>query len=326
MRERARRVDISSKRNILTRSRGRRSAADACLRRARASAATPSARRRLPGSRSGRMPGRDRAQARAVWPRQCSERRRRRARRRTERAAADGRRSRDADSQEGARAPRPCSSVLRRKAVFLVSQKDGDESGRHPDETSRKNDPDQETREQAVFWLVQVPSDRAVPLLEDISRTPRTRRSRTRRCSRSRSRATRGTADPARLRRARQRERASCARRRSSGSASVTPQDNASSSSRSTVAADNEDAQGQDYFSLSQQPARQRAVAHEHRAQPEGRHRAAQEGAVLGRAERGRDHRGVREPVRRDDGLRRSRSRSSSCSRSGSATARRSTS
>jgi HEAT repeat protein len=61
----------------------------------------------------------------------------------------------------------PCSYVLRRKAVFLVSQKGGEEAADILMQTA-KNDPDQETREQAVFWLGQVRSERAVPLLEDL--------------------------------------------------------------------------------------------------------------------------------------------------------------
>jgi len=60
-----------------------------------------------------------------------------------------------------------CSYVLRRKAVFLVSQKGGEEAADNLMQTA-KNDPDQETREQAVFWLGQVRSERAVPLLEDL--------------------------------------------------------------------------------------------------------------------------------------------------------------
>jgi HEAT repeat protein len=63
-----------------------------------------------------------------------------------------------------------CSEVLRRKAVFLVSQKRGDEAADILVETA-KNDPDNETREQAVFWLSQVPSEKAVPLLEEILKT-----------------------------------------------------------------------------------------------------------------------------------------------------------
>ena len=60
-----------------------------------------------------------------------------------------------------------CSYVLRRKAVFLVSQKGGEEAADILMQAA-KNDPDRETREQAVFWLGQVRSDRAVTLLEDI--------------------------------------------------------------------------------------------------------------------------------------------------------------
>jgi HEAT repeat protein len=63
-----------------------------------------------------------------------------------------------------------CSEVLRRKAVFLVSQKRGDEAADILVETA-KSDPDRETREQAVFWLSQVRSDKAVPLLEQILKT-----------------------------------------------------------------------------------------------------------------------------------------------------------
>jgi len=60
-----------------------------------------------------------------------------------------------------------CAYVLRRKAVFLVSQKGGDEAADLLVQTA-KNDPDRETREQAIFWLGQTGSDRAVTLLEDI--------------------------------------------------------------------------------------------------------------------------------------------------------------
>lgn len=63
-----------------------------------------------------------------------------------------------------------CSEVLRRKAVFLVSQKHGDEAADILVETA-KSDPDKETREQAVFWLSQVNSEKAVPLLEQILKT-----------------------------------------------------------------------------------------------------------------------------------------------------------
>jgi HEAT repeat protein len=60
-----------------------------------------------------------------------------------------------------------CAYVLRRKAVFLVSQKGGEEAADILLQAA-KTDPDQETREQAVFWLGQVRSERAVTLLEDV--------------------------------------------------------------------------------------------------------------------------------------------------------------
>jgi len=63
-----------------------------------------------------------------------------------------------------------CSEVLRRKAVFLVSQKRGDEAADILVSTA-KDDPDQETREQAVFWLSQVRSEKAIPLLIEILKT-----------------------------------------------------------------------------------------------------------------------------------------------------------
>lgn len=63
-----------------------------------------------------------------------------------------------------------CSAGLRRKAVFLLSQK-------HTDETEgilldvAQHDPDAEVRQQAVFWLSQVPTERAVGMLDSILRT-----------------------------------------------------------------------------------------------------------------------------------------------------------
>ena len=62
-----------------------------------------------------------------------------------------------------------CSYVLRRKAVWLISQKGGDEAADLLMQAAR-NDPDREVREQAIFWLGQVRSDRAVTLLEDVLR------------------------------------------------------------------------------------------------------------------------------------------------------------
>ena len=61
----------------------------------------------------------------------------------------------------------PCSVGLRRKAVFLVSQKRTEQTADILMSVAR-NDPDQEVREQAVFWLSQVPGDRAITLLDEI--------------------------------------------------------------------------------------------------------------------------------------------------------------
>ncbi|HEX8850187.1 MAG TPA: HEAT repeat domain-containing protein [Gemmatimonadaceae bacterium] len=63
-----------------------------------------------------------------------------------------------------------CSAVLRRKAVFLVAQKQTSETESILLDVVR-NDPDQEVREQAVFWLSNVHSDRAVSALDSILRT-----------------------------------------------------------------------------------------------------------------------------------------------------------
>ena len=60
-----------------------------------------------------------------------------------------------------------CSVALRRKAVFLVSQKRTEETANILMNVAR-TDPDQEVREQAVFWLSQVPG--STPLLEGILR------------------------------------------------------------------------------------------------------------------------------------------------------------
>jgi hypothetical protein len=58
-----------------------------------------------------------------------------------------------------------CSAGLRRKAVFLVSQKRTPETANILMNVAR-TDPDQEVREQAVFWLSQVPG--STSLLEEI--------------------------------------------------------------------------------------------------------------------------------------------------------------
>lgn len=60
-----------------------------------------------------------------------------------------------------------CSAVLRRKAVFLVSQK-GDARAADILMGAVRNDPDSEVREQAVFWLGQTRDERAVDMLQEI--------------------------------------------------------------------------------------------------------------------------------------------------------------
>jgi HEAT repeat protein len=60
-----------------------------------------------------------------------------------------------------------CSELLRRKAVFLVSQKRSDEAVDILLEVA-KTDPDRTTREDAVFWLSQTGSERATEVLEQI--------------------------------------------------------------------------------------------------------------------------------------------------------------
>lgn len=57
-----------------------------------------------------------------------------------------------------------CSELLRRKAVFLVSQKRTEETADILLKVA-KSDPDPETREQAVFWLSQVSGEKAEEFL-----------------------------------------------------------------------------------------------------------------------------------------------------------------
>lgn len=64
----------------------------------------------------------------------------------------------------------PCSVQLRRKAIFLVSQKRSAETEDILLD-ALKNDPDREVREQAVFWLSQVPTEKAIDALLNILRT-----------------------------------------------------------------------------------------------------------------------------------------------------------
>jgi HEAT repeat protein len=61
----------------------------------------------------------------------------------------------------------PCSLALRRKAVFLVAQKENEASADILLDAAR-NDPDLEVRRQAVFWLSEVHSDRALTALDSI--------------------------------------------------------------------------------------------------------------------------------------------------------------
>lgn len=60
-----------------------------------------------------------------------------------------------------------CSELLRRKAVFLVSQNRSEKALDILVNTA-KSDPDRPTREDAVFWLSQTGSERAVDVLEQI--------------------------------------------------------------------------------------------------------------------------------------------------------------
>ncbi|MFN8581031.1 MAG: HEAT repeat domain-containing protein [Gemmatimonadaceae bacterium] len=60
-----------------------------------------------------------------------------------------------------------CSVGLRRKAVFLVSQK-GNEKAADMLLNAAKTDPDKEVRGQALFWLGQTRDERAVDMLGDV--------------------------------------------------------------------------------------------------------------------------------------------------------------
>lgn len=60
-----------------------------------------------------------------------------------------------------------CSEILRRKAVFIVSQIRSEEAAEVLVGVVR-NDPDRPTKSEAVYWLSQTNSDRAVEVLEQI--------------------------------------------------------------------------------------------------------------------------------------------------------------
>lgn len=65
------------------------------------------------------------------------------------------------------------SVCLRRKAVWLISQKRSSETSAILLSAVR-SDPDREVREQGVFWLSQVPGDETVAALDSILRDPKT--------------------------------------------------------------------------------------------------------------------------------------------------------
>ena len=65
------------------------------------------------------------------------------------------------------------SVCLRRKAVWIVSQKNSPETAAILLNAVR-SDPDREVREQAVFWLSQVPGEETVAALDSILRDPKT--------------------------------------------------------------------------------------------------------------------------------------------------------
>ena len=64
----------------------------------------------------------------------------------------------------------PCSVELRRKAVFVLSQKRSDQTEDILLSVAR-SDPDADVRGQAIFWLSQVGSDKAVTALDSVLRT-----------------------------------------------------------------------------------------------------------------------------------------------------------
>jgi HEAT repeat protein len=65
-----------------------------------------------------------------------------------------------------------CSVELRRKAMFIIAQKNSTETVDILLDAAR-NDPDSEVRQNAVFWLSQVRDPRAVDMLDSIIRTSR---------------------------------------------------------------------------------------------------------------------------------------------------------
>ena len=64
----------------------------------------------------------------------------------------------------------PCSTSLRRRALFIVSQSRSSETEDILVDVAR-HDPNEEVREQAVFWMSQVSTERAVVMLDSILRS-----------------------------------------------------------------------------------------------------------------------------------------------------------
>jgi TolA-binding protein len=64
-----------------------------------------------------------------------------------------------------------CTEGLRRKAVFLVAQKAHSDEGASILLDVARTDPDPEVKQQAIFWLSQVPGDRAIAALDSVLRT-----------------------------------------------------------------------------------------------------------------------------------------------------------
>jgi HEAT repeat protein len=92
-------------------------------------------------------------------------------------AALDGLLNMNADDavpilQEVLKQYDPCRIELRKKAVFLISQKRSSDVAQTLLEVARK-DPDGDVRGEAVFWLSQTRSEIAVPLLDSILFTSR---------------------------------------------------------------------------------------------------------------------------------------------------------
>ena len=143
-----------------------------------------------------------------------------------------------------------CSAGLRRQALFLVSQKRTDETANILMNAAR-NDPDAEVREKAVFWLSQVPG--STPLLEGILK---------------------GNADQNIKEQARQGDLLAWPAPLV-GKHGVPPQ---------SLLADHQSGpeRKDSVLAVAAEGSRKRAVAHEHRRQSKGRHRAAEKGALLG--------------------------------------------